>query len=366
VSKELFLDAGLYGWGYNGFGALGTGNTTNYSSPVSVGSLTNWKQVFASQNHTLAVKTDGSLWTWGYNIYGELGDGTVVNKSSPVQIGSLYNWKQVSGCLTGGGDTSAAIKTDGTLWMWGSTYLGIIPIGVSSTTYYSSPIQIGALNNWKQVSIERNCSSGLAVKTDGTLWAWGSNTSGQLGLGATQNYSSPVQVGSLTNWKQVSNGQVYSVALKTDGTLWTWGGSPLLANASSSPVQIGALTNWKQVSGGLYHSGFIKTDGTLWMAGSNYYGELGDGTAVGKTSPVQIGALTNWKQVSCGYQYTTALKTDGTLWAWGYNNFGQLGNGVNSATVYYSSPIQVGSLTNWKSTSTGVYGTLAISAPDLP
>jgi alpha-tubulin suppressor-like RCC1 family protein len=102
------------------------------------------------------------------------------------------------------------------------------------------------------------------------------------------------------------------------------------------------------------------------MWGSNPYGNLGNGNTTNYVSPIQIGSLTNWKQVSCGFYYTTAIKTDGTRWAWGHNNFGQLGNGVVSATVYYSSPIQVGALTNWKQVSAGTFNVAAISSPDLP
>jgi alpha-tubulin suppressor-like RCC1 family protein len=367
VQKELFLDAGLYGWGSGAFGSLGNGNTTNYSSPIQIGSLTNWKQVFMSQNHSLAIKTDGSLWSWGLNTFGDLGDGTVVNKSSPVQIGSLYNWKSISGCTNASGDTSAAIKTDGTLWMWGANFNGLIPIGGTVNNYYSSPIQIGALTNWKQVSINVNCAFGYAIKTDGTLWTWGSGDSGSLGLGAVGGvYSSPVQIGALTNWKYITNGQAWAFALKTDGTIWGWGANSAMPLSYSSPVQIGSLTNWKQIAACLYHGGAIKTDGTLWMFGNNTYGQLGDGTTTNKNSPVQIGTLTNWKQLSIGFNFTTAIKTDGTLWAWGWNNFGQLGQNYRSDTVYYSSPIQVGALTNWKSVASGTYNTSAISSPDLP
>ena len=97
VRKELFLNAGLWGWGYNAQGQLGNGSISNYSSPIQVGSLTNWKQVSVGLAHTAAIKTDGTLWTWGINGSGGLGNGTSINYSSPVQIGSLTNWKQEIG-----------------------------------------------------------------------------------------------------------------------------------------------------------------------------------------------------------------------------------------------------------------------------
>ena len=145
------------------------------------------------------------------------------------------------------------------------------------------------------------------------LWAWGLNNNGQLGNGSITNYSSPIQVGSLTNWKQVSGGYSHTIAVKTDGTLWACGYNRYgqLGNGSityySSPIQVGSLTNWKQVSSGYYHTAAIKTDGTLWAWGQNTNGQLGDGTVANKSSPIQVGTLTNWKQVSNGSNHTTAI-----------------------------------------------------------
>ena len=149
VPKSMFDDGNLYAWGWNSYGQLGinTASTTvYYSSPVQVGSLTNWKQVSGGYYHTTAIKTDGTLWTWGYNAYGQLGNGTTTNYSSPIQVGPLTNWKQVAG----GQHHTAAIKTDGTLWTWGYNISG--QLGNGNVGYYSSPIQVGSLTNWKQVA----------------------------------------------------------------------------------------------------------------------------------------------------------------------------------------------------------------------
>jgi alpha-tubulin suppressor-like RCC1 family protein len=317
VSKDIFLMSGLWACGYNQAGNLGNGTVVLYSSPIQVGSLTNWKQVDTAYGVTLAVKTDGTLWGWGYNTSGQLGNG--------------------------------------------------------SSAYYSSPIQIGALTNWKQVSSQSYSSATHAIKTDGTLWAWGYNASGQLGNGTNVNYSSPIQVGSLTNWKTVDNQHF----IKTDGTLWAcgYGASGRLGNGSSayysSPIQIGALTNWKQVSSRDTVLA-VKTDGTLWGWGFGTNGVIGNGFTSGSISPVQIGTLTNWKQVCLSdtagqYPVAMAVKTDGTLWGWGlppvqpYNN------------LNYASPVQIGALTNWKqvTTSSAAFVVsnnyfICISSPDLP
>ena len=177
--------------------------------------------------------------------------------------------------------------------------------------------------------------------------------------------SSPVQVGALTNWKQVACGYTHTVSVKTGGTLWSCGynntGRLGLGDVvhRSSPVQVGLLTNWKQVACGYTHTVSVKTDGTLWSCGyNNTYGQLGLGDVVNRSSPVQVGLLTNWKQVSCGRYHTVSVKTDGTLWSCGYNTNGQLGLGN---VVHRSSPVQVGSLTNWKQVAGGRYHTVAIA-----
>ena len=206
----------LYAWGQGGSGQLGLGNTTYYSSPVQVGSLTTWSKLTTSNSLSLAVKTDGTLWSWGYNGSGGLGLGNRTNYSSPKQVGALTNWSQVS-CNS---NASLAIKTDGTLWSWGYNSWG--QLGTGNLTYYSSPVQVGSLTNWAKIS--QQSASSLAIKTDGTLWIWGSNSNGQLGDNTLTDRSSPVQtVTGGTNWSVVACGRAHTAAIKTDGTLWAWG-----------------------------------------------------------------------------------------------------------------------------------------------
>ena len=161
--------------------------------------MTTWKSVSIQGTTTIAVKTDGTLWGWGSSADGVFGTGTTVNYSSPIQIGwSLTTWSQA----TLGSHFVLAIKTDGSLWAWGLNANGQLGIGTNVTT--SSPVQVGSGTNWMQISAQGAVSS--ALKTDGTLWAWGSNNVGQLGQGDTTVRSSPVQVGLLTSWRQVSVG----------------------------------------------------------------------------------------------------------------------------------------------------------------
>jgi alpha-tubulin suppressor-like RCC1 family protein len=306
---SIKTDGTLWLWGTNEYGQLGNNNTTSMSSPIqTISGGTNWKQVSVGQRFSGAIKTDGTLWMWGSNSSGQMGDNTQgagTNKSSPVQtVAAGTNWSQV----TVSQGHAFATKTDGTLWVWGGNGQG--QLGINSTGFRSSPVQtIAGGTNWKQVSAK--LSTTAAIKSDGTLWLWGANASGQLGNGADiVNKSSPIQtVAGGTNWKQVSVGADHVVAVKTDGTLWTWGrnGDGQLGNgvdrlSYSSPIQtISGGTNWKQVSAGgsnVGHSAGIKNDGTLWIWGSSAQGQLGDNTRISKSSPVQtIAGGDNWKQI---------------------------------------------------------------------
>jgi len=357
----------LYSWGNNNSGSLGQNDTTTKSSPIQIGSLTNWASFSLGLQgvHGVAIKTDGTLWSWGSNGSGQLGlnSGYLVNISSPVQVGALTNWsKTASGvghCL--------AIKTDGTLWSWGGNTSGTLGLNEVFSNSKSSPVQIGALTTWSSVACARYAS--FAIKTDGTLWSWGQNNTGQLGQGDKTYRSSPVQVGALTTWAKLGAARFAAFAIKTDGTLWAWGDNytgQLGQNDTalkSSPVQVGVLTTWSNVTvQGVNACLAVKTDGTLWAWGSNNYGSLGLNDTNSVSSPTQIGVLTNWAQTnrfaSQGTNVTTlAVKTDGTLWGWGKNSSGQLG--LNT-TANRSSPVQIGALTSWSAVTSGFYNSGAL------
>jgi len=299
-SMAIRSDGTLWGWGKNPNGRLGLGDTIDRSSPVQVGALTTWtviKSLYGfGQGPTAAIKTDGTMWTWGKNADGQLGLGDTTDRSSPVQVGALTNW---SSC-TISNRAILAVKTDGTLWSWGANYFG--NLGLGNSTYYSSPKQIGALTDWINIG---GLVNPVSVKANGTLWIWGRGGLGALGLGNTSDRNSPTQLGSLTNWAYATSGrQGQTFAVKTDGTLWSWGanysGSLGLGNYSnySSPKQIGALTNWSRVSTSRFNVHAIKTNGTLWSWGANYGGMLGLGNTTEYNSPKQVGSLTTWTVLS--------------------------------------------------------------------
>ena len=348
-----FTPTKAYLWGMGANNGLGLGSTANKSSPTQLGS-SNWSNISFGQYFGLGVASDGTLWSWGNNSYGKLGLNNTTNYSSPKQVGALTTWLTVSA----GYIHSTAIKTDGTLWVWGNNYGSIL--GLGNTTNYSSPKQLGALTTWKNI-VANQYGSNIAIKTDGTLWAWGGNYRGLLGLGDTTSRSSPVQVGLLTNWKTLaSTGEQnanFSAVIKTDGTLWVWGdnqyGQLGLGNLTSysSPKQLGLLTTWNNLTINKLGIHAITTDNKLWGWGKNTNGRLGLGNSTNYSSPKQIGILTNWLTVAANYNNTAAVKTDGTLWTWGSNSYGQLG--LNNASSTYS-PVQVGSLTTWKSVVGGM------------
>jgi alpha-tubulin suppressor-like RCC1 family protein len=339
-----YSGASLWGWGRNNYaGPIGDNTIINRSSPVQVGALTTWAYVSSGGYVSGAIKTDGTLWTWGSGADGALGNGTVINRSSPVQVGALTDWSRISTSTA-----CAAVKTDGTLWTWGSNGDG--RLGNGTVINRSSPVQVGALTNWRQVSVGSNHAA--SVKTDGTLWSWGGGGDGKLGDNTIISRSSPVQVGTLTNWAQVTAARDQTLAVKTDGTLWAWGNNyrgvlglnlPVATNRSS-PVQVGALTNWAQVSTGFGQTVCVKTDNTLWTWGHNNNGQLGQGNSINRSSPIQVGALTDWAQGVAGFNWSSARKTDGTVWTWGDNSTGPLGDGT---VISRSSPVQVGALTGW-------------------
>ncbi len=366
---DCFTGKELWIWGTNYCGALGNNISSTAPSPSPIQTISagnTWKNVSVGGTQVLlvisptvaAVKTDGSLWLWGSGANGILGNNSIINRSSPVQtVSSGTDWKEVSVgvCHT------AAIKTDGTLWLWGSNTCGIL--GDNTVTAKSSPVQtVSGGTNWKQVSAGGFHTT--AIKTDGSLWAWGfGGLVGVIGDNTTLSRSSPVQTISGGNdWKQVSAGNLHIAAIKTDGTLWTWGSNAAGQLGDNSPTSrsspgqtVSGGVNWRYVSAGGSSTGAVKTDGTLWMWGCNFYGGLGTNNTTNSSSPVQtIAGGTNWRVISLNnsaYGSTSSIKTDGTLWNWGRNIFGQLGN---NAFLNRSSPVQtVSGGTSWKHTSAG-------------
>jgi alpha-tubulin suppressor-like RCC1 family protein len=307
---------------------LGDGNTNGYSTtPVQESThSTEWVDVQAGANFTVALKSNGEIWTWGDNSYGQLGNGTYVDSLVPIKVPILYrDWKKISAF----GPHVLALRSNGELWAWGKNDLG--ELGIGNNTNQSSPLRVGSSSDW--IDVMSGGHHSLALKANGEIWAWGFNYYGQIGDGTRTSRNTPVLVSA--GWAKLSRTWWYSSALQTNGTLWSWGsnGFGTLGDGTtiyrSSPVQeVTQNSDWSYLCGGCIHNAVIKNNNTLWSWGFNRSGTLGDGTTTDRSSPVQESTQSSdWEIVSGGWLYTVALKNDGTLWAWGENDRGQLGTG---------------------------------------
>ncbi|WP_291118323.1 T9SS type A sorting domain-containing protein [Flavobacterium sp. UBA6135] len=311
-------------------------------------------KVGGGEGNVIAQKSDGTVWFWGWGANGQSGTGNNSDHLTPVLFANL---NQPWTTFDAGYYTTFAIATNGSLWGTGGNNVG--QLGVGTTTSYNSPVQINPGTTWKNVS---STAHTLAIQTNGTLWGWGQNNSGQMGNGTCcANQLSPIQIGAATDWKQVESSNTgASLALKENGTLWGWGDNSgrLVATPSTLvvnyPTQIGTATDWEYISVGAAHGMGLKTDGTLWTWGGGGYGQNGTGSS--SNVPQQVGTDT-WQFIAAGFQFSLGIKSDGTLWVWGRNNFGQLGIGN---TTNQSAPVQIGIDTNWVAVTGGGYHSVGL------
>jgi alpha-tubulin suppressor-like RCC1 family protein len=331
----------FYVLGSNSGGVLGLNDTVPRSSPHQLPG-TQWETFYSSWNVSRATKTDGTLWTWGSNTYGRLGQNDTVPRSSPHQLPGTQ-WSSDMSYSFGNDTSSSLTKTDGTLWSWGYNNSG--QLGQNDIVPRSSPVQLPG-TQWAKA---RGNSQRILwfIKNDGTLWGSGYFYAGTSGLNIlTIRYSSPVQVPG-NQWVDIGGGPNVVLALKSNNTLWSWGydsGGVLGLNTNSgidrsSPTQIPG-TEWSQILVGPANNlGGIKSDNTLWLWGENNRGQLGQNNTVSRSSPTQVPG-TQWLQGDLTENDTTGffLKTDGTLWALGENGSGRFGENVATS---YSSPVQI-------------------------
>ena len=297
----------IWSWGTNNTGQLGDGTVVTKCSPVrEICSATDWCRVSAGRYHTAAIKTSGQLWSWGNGSCGRLGNGCLCSCCLPVRDFTNSTWSNVSA----GGYHTAAIKTSGQLWAWGSNNCG--QVGDGTITGRCSPVRdISSSTDWCQVSAGKLHSA--AIKTSGELWMWGSNNFGQLGDGTITTRTSPVrEISSSTDWCQVSAAiglfGCSAVAVKTSGELWGWGynfpgqlGDGTTTTRCSPVREFCSATDWCQASAGASHTAAVKTSGQLWTWGNNNCGRLGDGTLTNSCSPVrEYSSETGWCMVSIG------------------------------------------------------------------
>jgi alpha-tubulin suppressor-like RCC1 family protein len=342
---------------------VGACDVTVDTSPVTMAYAT----VAAGYDHTLAIKVDGSLWAWGRNQFGQLGLGDMgANRLVPTQVGEDKDWVS----LSAGEDHTLAIRADGSLWAWGQNDYGQLGLGDNGfDTDRVVPTRVGFLNDWAAVATYYNHS--LALKADGSLWAWGWGQDGQLGLGASgaeADRNVPTRVGTDSDWAAVAAGYYHTLAVKSDGSLWAWGendrGQLGLGNSGSGtgrnvPTKVDAGSDWTTVSASFYHALALKTGGGLYGWGFNSSGQLGLGDNDNRNVPTIVDTLDDLIAVRASNAHTLALKADGSVWAWGNNSYGQLGLSDSGPGTNRNLPNKVGMLGDWTSVATGSFHSMS-------
>ncbi len=323
-----------------------------------------WASVSAGGDHTCGIRTSGQLFCWGQDTYGQLGDGgTNTDQSTPVQVGSGSNWSKVSA----GEAHTCAVQTTGRLYCWGSDRYEELGDGFGNTDW-PTPVRVGTATNW--AAVDSGGAHTCGRRTNGRLFCWGSDTAGRLGDDPTeQQQPSPVEVaGGATDWASFDAGDAHSCALKTTGQLYCWGGDSSLALGDGDaqvdqlvPVRAGAnRAGWATVAVGDSHTCAVKTNGRLYCWGSDAYNQRGDGAALSPSDgdPVRIGTATDWTAVAAGRVHTCARNAGRHLFCWGNDATGQVGN--DTSTSEEPSPVEVdGAATNWGSISVGRLHTCA-------
>ncbi|MGE5370671.1 MAG: S-layer homology domain-containing protein [Solirubrobacterales bacterium] len=331
--------------------------------------------------YSLALPANGQVWAWGANTVGQLGDTGTSDRTTPRAVAALMGGGHLNQAISvcAGPNHGLAVNSDGSVYAWGKADSGQLGNGTDTLSYLRNPIKVlgpggsGFLTDIQ--SVAAGAEHSLALKYDGTVWAWGANTYGQLGDGSINGSSYPVQVrnpagtGPLTHVVALAAGDFHSLALLDDGTVLSWGYNPFgqLGNNDSGtdkllPVQVlqtGAvpLTGVKTIASGYAHGLALKSDGSIWAWGYNFEGALGNGGVTGSqvANPVS-GATGTYVAIAAGYGHSLALRDDNTVWAWGSNGSGQLG--LSNTTAGYYTPQQVRD----DSGSTYLTGILSIAA----
>jgi len=363
-SLALLADGTVLAWGLNSSGQLGTGNNTSTNRPVTVSGLNNIVQVAAGGAHSLALDADGTVWAWGLNNWGQLGNNSQVNSNAPVKVIGLSNVVEIAA----GTMHSLAKKADGTVWAWGDNSGGQMGVGVA-TPYSLTPKQTSIVLGGVPSPLGGGFMHSTVVKYSGAMWGCGDNILGELYLPTSITETNVPTKAANAGYVAVAAGMHThsSLGLKADGTVYAWGdntyGQLGIGSAIAStnvPVQITTLTNITGIAlagdvteGYWYtptaHGMALGADGTVWGWGGNGSGQIGDGTTTNRTAPVRVrgpggtGYLSNVVSVVAGVYYSLALRSDGSVWAWGNNAGGIFGTSGGGTTNY---PRRVLTLTN--------------------
>jgi alpha-tubulin suppressor-like RCC1 family protein len=344
----------VYRWG--SYRSPGEGIEWDSKLPVQVPNIQEVVSL-STGGHCLVAKSDGTVWAWGANAYGQLGDGSTTSSFSPVQVNGIENAIVVEA----GDYHSLALKSDGTVWAWGKNDKG--QLGSSTKGDSKFAVQVQALTS--AIAIAAGANHSLALTSDGSVWSWGLDDSYQLGAtpyGTGRTWSSYPHRVDLSQITAISASLGTSLALKSDGTVWAWGSNQFGYSPSPQPSQIMGLSGISGMAAGSIHSIALKNDGTVWAWGENNHGQLGNGTiserGVFAQEPVQVKNLKSVKKISSFLSHNLALLNDGTVWAWGSNFDGCLGDGSgNDGTV----PVKIVGLKGIRFVDAGNHNSIAMS-----
>lgn len=353
----LINDGTTYAWGANGYGQLGIGNKLNHTTPVAVDGTFSAVSIGGAHGVALDTASGGTVWAWGHNSYGQLGDNTAVTKTTPVQVLATDGETYLTGvkAIAAGGRHNLAIADDDTVLAWGSNTYG--QLGDGSKTTSRIPVKVSGLTGVTAIAAGGEFS--LALKSDGTVLAWGNNSKGQLGIGTTVSSSTPVQVLMLDESTEedledtvplsgitaIVAGGSHALALKSDGTIYAWGYNEFgqLGDGTISTRKVAdtvdklqdgkyvPVTGATAIAAGLDHSVAI-IDGVVNAWGYNYYGQVGNGATLKSYDPVKtpqaVIGLSGIEAIIATGHHCIAVDSSGTVWTWGRNTHGQLGDGT--------------------------------------
>ncbi|HKC75437.1 MAG TPA: hypothetical protein VKF37_14745 [Chloroflexota bacterium] len=289
------------------------------SSSYTVQNLTQVIAIAAGGFHTVVARRDGTVWTWGRSDAGQLGTGRVQGRGSyssvPVQVPAMTHVSAVAA----GGEHTLALRRDGTVWAWGANDYGQLgrgphTLGAEST---ARPMRVLGLTDVRAIAAGR--AHNVVVRRDRTVWAWGINGYGELGVEGNDS-AVPVQVPGLPAVAAVAAGENHSLALAFDGTVWTWGlnvEEDAAEEATASPRPVAGVTDVVAVAAGKFHSLALRRDGTVWAWGSNYFGQLGNGHTESRATPLPVDNLEDVMDIAAASLHNLAVRRDGTVWAWG-------------------------------------------------
>ena len=339
-------DSSLWCWGWNAFHQLGDGTRTTRLRPERIGTSAGWAEVSAGQDSTCAVKVDGSLWCWGNNDAGQLGTGDQHDAKMPRRVGTAKDWSRVSV----GGDArisfACATKSDGTAWCWGDDSYGQLGDGTPGDRTLI-PTEVSANAGWSTVSAGGEHTCGLSA--DGSAWCWGHGSHGELGdgeLGPGHNVALPTRVVGSQIWASIVPGADFTCGVTDVGSLWCWGSNDrgrlgigdLGVGRVAEPRRLGTASDWSAASAGSIHGCATKLDGTAWCWGWGALGQLGDRAWTDAPAPVRVQHSSTWTAVDLGEGHSCGIAAHRALWCWGEGGFGAVGDGT---TENRSTPVRI-------------------------